>query len=96
MSLIRCVMKVNGKYFAGTCEEGGYRSRTSTLSGVFHDYGNGYVSELKLVSNRDEARIIEGSINLKSDVDRVMQRVRDGFKLDKLEIINIDRKWVGK
>jgi len=92
MTLMRCVMKVNGKYFAGECEDSGYKSRTSTLSGVFHDYGSGFVSGLKLVSDPSEARIIEGTINLKSDVDRVMQRVRDGFKLQSIEIINIDNE----
>lgn len=79
-------MFVNGLYYAGESDE----CYKSDFSGVgWHDYKDNQLQMLNLVESIEDAKVIEGNINLKSCMDKVLQRVRDkAITLDKIEIIS--------
>lgn len=84
--MITTVIKVNGMYYVGESEE----FYTSDFKGVgWQDYKGNELSVLIFSLDNKEAKIIEGSTNLKSVIDKVMQRVRDGYiEMQTIEIIN--------
>lgn len=86
--MLKTVMKVNDLYYAGESDE----CYKSDFSGIgWYDYKDKQLAVLKFVDRFEDALIIEGNINLKSHLDRVLQRVRDKvISLKNIEIIEVN------
>lgn len=80
------LIKIDNKYLVGTNEEdfgkvpvGGWYDEGINIGGVV------------LSDNLDEAKLIEGNINLKSYFNKIYDATRYGtFKFDKLEIVRVE------
>jgi hypothetical protein len=85
--LIKTVIKVNGAYYAGEDDN----EYTSSFTGVgWTDYKGNRLHGLKFVANKDSARVIEGYRCLKSDLDRILLRLKDGvIEFHSIEIIKL-------
>lgn len=82
-------IKINGKYLQGYDE-------TRAVGKVGHSGWQPKAYELPaivLTRDKNKARIVEGSINLRSDLDRIMNQIRfAGLVIQKLEIVNTNVK----
>lgn len=80
------VIKINGKYLKGYDE-------TKSVGKVGNDGWQPRAYELpsiEFTKEKSEARILEGNINLKSDMDRIMNQIRfGGLEVNKLEVLKI-------
>lgn len=82
------IMRINGLYL-----EGYDYNNTMGQAGATHGY---YIEAndmeaMILTEHREKARPIEGTINLKSQLDRVTDRMRyAGLEVDRLEVLRVD------
>lgn len=85
--MLKTIIKINGQYYVGESD----RYYNSGFKGVgWHDYKNNELNVLEFSDQPELARLIEGNTNLKSVLDKVLQRVRDGFiELNTIEIIKV-------
>ena len=80
------LIKINNKYLAGINEE---EVGKVPVGGWYDEGGN--IGGVILSDNLDEAKRIEGNINLKSYFNKIYDATRYGtFKFDKLEIARVD------
>lgn len=80
------LIKINDKYLAGINEE---EVGKVPVGGWYDEGGN--VGGVILTNNLNEAKIIEGNINLKSYFNKIYDATRYGtFKFNKLEIVRVD------
>ena len=87
MALTETVILINGQYYAGESEEV-YNS--NAVGGGWHNYRGSELNVLKLTDNKGEAKVLDCTRNLNSAINKVMQRVNDGYiQLEKIEIVNI-------
>jgi hypothetical protein len=87
MALIKTIIKINGLYYAGE----GLDTYNSTSKGSgWLDYKSNEVNYLKFVNELEGAYITEGNRNLKSILDKIIQRVQDQeIQFDTIEIIKL-------
>jgi len=82
---LKSIIKVNNQYFAGESKDC-YRSNAKGSG--WHDFKSGELNVLVLSDNPDDAKVIEGNINLKSVLDKILLRVQDVWiHLNTIEII---------
>lgn len=87
MSLINTIIKVNGKYYAGETD---LTYKSYSKSNGWINYHDGEYEFLLFTKYEKEAKIIEGNINLKSILDKILNRVRDKMiDLESIEIIKV-------
>ena len=80
------LIKIDDKYFVDTNEE----DFGKVPIGGWYDEG-GNIGGVILSTKREEAKIIEGNINLKSCFFRIYNATRYGtFRFDKLEIVRVE------
>ena len=78
-------IKIDGKYYAGYSEA----AQTTVPTGGWYDNG-GTVSGLILAFEPEYAKLIEGNINLKSELSRIYNLIRYGdLEFTKLEILKV-------
>lgn len=83
--MLKTVVKINDHFFAGESDE--YYGSSFNGAG-WQDYKGRELNVLKLVESKGDAKIIEGNTNLKSVLDKILQRVRGGqIDLERIEII---------
>lgn len=88
MSLIQTHIKVNGLFYAGEAHDT-YKSTPSATG--WQNYTDSEIPHLLFVEKAEQAHIIEGQRNLKSVLDRIMQRVRDGqIQFERIEILKVE------
>ncbi|MFD1444299.1 hypothetical protein [Thermoactinomyces vulgaris] len=89
--MISVIIKVNGKYYAGEDHEKCYK--TAPKIGGRYNYNSGEVNVLNFTKDKDGAKVIEGNINLKSEIDRILRCIRDGYiQMDRIEIIRTEEE----
>lgn len=78
------IMKRNGKYYGGIDYDAEPVGKASHMG--WQPNANG-IEPMILTDKKDEAKIIDCNINLKSELDRVYHRMRyAGFELRTLEV----------
>lgn len=79
-------IKIDDKYLVGTNEE----DFGKVPAGGWYDVG-GSIGGVILSDNLDEAKLIEGNINLKSYFNKIYDATRYGtFVFNKIEIVRVD------
>jgi len=79
-------IKVNGRYFAGVDPEKTYKSALS--GGGWRNYNDSTVNIINFTKDKAKAHEIEGVLNLKSYIDKMITAERDNYiDIKKLEVI---------
>ena len=81
-------IKIDGMFFVGTSDK--EIAYAPVGVGGWYDEG-AEVKGIVLSRDKDQAKLIEGAINLKSHWNRIYDAIRYGdFKFNKIEIVRVD------
>lgn len=82
------ILKIDGKFFVKFEETGDTRGKGSYCNGAFNLHSCLPADEIIVSDKQSEAWIIEGRINLKSHIDKLVSNYEYSFK--SLEILEVD------
>jgi hypothetical protein len=86
--VIKAIIKLNGKYYAGQSEE---TEKINIGPGGWYSQNKQEVNKLIFTEDSNKAKEAYGLTNLKSELNRIFDRIDDGLiELEKIEIINPD------
>lgn len=81
------IIKINGLYLEGYDYE---NTKGQTGAGYGHYIEANDMEVMILTEEEEKARLVEGAINLKSQLDRIVDRMRYGnLDVEQLEIIRV-------
>ena len=66
---------INNQHYCGEAAE---TYKTNEGSGGWHPQNHGELEKLKFSNHAKDGKIIESALNLKSDLEKIMKRERDG------------------
>ena len=87
-SINKFILKINGKYFVNFEETGDTRGKGAYCNGAFNLHSCLPANEIIVSDKQSDAWIIEGRINLKSYIDKLISNHEYSFKA--LEILEVD------
>lgn len=81
------LIKINGKFLKEFVDT----DIPQNFRGEWHNHTKQSCSKFILCTSKEDAKIVEGNINLKSNLDLISGILRDGyFEINKFEVIKND------